>query len=261
MAEAAQRFELVIVLSVMMSNHHHTVLYDPHGRETEFREHFHRMMAKSQNALRGRWENLWSSEEPSVVELVTREALLDKLVYVATNPVKDGLVERAHHWPGPNFVSALMTRKPMRARRPKHFFREAGPMPLDVELELKLPDDFERQDDFLAELARKITEAEDAFARERHRTGRAVLGRKRVLRQSWRDNPASHEPRRRLRPRVATRDKWRRIAALQRNKAWEAEYREARAAWCAGMPADFPYGTYWLRRFANVRVKPPPLAS
>ncbi len=23
-------------------------------------------------------------------------------------------------------------------------------------------------------------------------------------------------------------------------------------------PAQFPYGTYWLRRFVNVRVKPPP---
>jgi REP element-mobilizing transposase RayT len=261
LGEAAQRFGLTVVLSVMISNHHHTVLYDPHGRETEFREHFHRTMAKSQNALRGRWENLWSSEEPSVVELVTREALLDKLVYVATNPVKHGLVERAHHWPGPNFLGALMMGKPMRARRPKHFFREDGSMPLEVELEVKLPDDFERPDEFLAELARRITETEDAFARERQRTGRGVLGRRRVLRQSWRDSPESFEPRRGLRPRVATRNKWLRIAALQRNKAWEAEYREARTNWLAGLPAEFPYGTYWLRRFANVRVKPPPEAS
>ena len=46
---------------------------------------------------------------------------------------------------------------------------------------------------------------------------------------------------------------------LERNKQWEAEYREARLKWLAGEDVEFPYGTYWLRRFANVRVKPPPL--
>src|SRR5665647_717786 len=124
LAEAAQRYGMIIMLEQMMSNHHHTVRIDPHGREVEFREHFHKMMAKAQNALRGRWENLWSSEEPCNVEVMSLEDLLDKLVYVATNPVKDGLVEKVHHWPGPNFLKALLTGKPLRAHRPKHFFRK-----------------------------------------------------------------------------------------------------------------------------------------
>jgi len=42
------------------------------------------MVARSQNALRGRWENLWSSEQTCVVKLVDREAVLDKLLYTAT---------------------------------------------------------------------------------------------------------------------------------------------------------------------------------
>jgi hypothetical protein len=58
------------------------------------------MFARSQNALRGRWENLWSSEPVCVVKLVGREAVIDKLVYTAANPVHDHLVERVHHWPG-----------------------------------------------------------------------------------------------------------------------------------------------------------------
>ena len=45
LAEAAQRCEMDTLLSQMMSNHHHGVVYDPHGREVEFREHFHKMMA------------------------------------------------------------------------------------------------------------------------------------------------------------------------------------------------------------------------
>jgi hypothetical protein len=51
----------------------------------------HKLLALSQNALRGRWENFWSSEQTCVVKLVGREAVLDKLVYTATNPVLDHL--------------------------------------------------------------------------------------------------------------------------------------------------------------------------
>ena len=100
LAEAANRYDVRIVLPVVMSNHHHTVVYDREGRAIEFMEHFHKMLAKAQNAHRGRRENLWSSEPPCLVQLVEVDDVLDKLVYVATNPVKAGLVERAHHWPG-----------------------------------------------------------------------------------------------------------------------------------------------------------------
>jgi hypothetical protein len=31
---------------------------------------------------------------------VGREDVMDKLVYTAINPVKDGLVDRVDHWPG-----------------------------------------------------------------------------------------------------------------------------------------------------------------
>ena len=63
-----------------MSNHYHAVIFDRNGRYPEFVEHFHKMFARSQKALRGRWENLWSSEPVCVVKLVGREAVIDKLV-------------------------------------------------------------------------------------------------------------------------------------------------------------------------------------
>jgi putative transposase len=121
---------------------------------------------------------------------------------------------------------------------------------------VKLPDHFEGKAEFLAELERRIGVLEDECARERQQSGRSVLGRKRVLCQSWKDSPSSREPRRGLRPRVAARNKWLRIMRLQCNKDFEVSYRAARKSWIAGMPAEFPFGTYWLRRFANVRVKP-----
>lgn len=261
LGEAAQRFGLNVVLSQMMSNHHHTMLYDADGNYVEFIEHFHKFVAKSQNALRGRWENLWATEETCVVEVLTAEDVLEKLVYIATNPVKDGLVEKVHHWPGPNFVRALLTGTKMRATRPKHFFRDDGPMPAEIELTLELPAHFEGKEEFLARLRQRIAEVEHLCASARQATGRCVVGRRRILRQSWRDSPTSHEPRRGLRPRVASRSKWARIAALQRNKQWQAEYREARRRWKSGELVEFPFGTYWLQRFAHVRVKPRPTAE
>src|SRR6185436_6585429 len=87
---AASRCEIDVLLPCAMSNHYHVVIYDRAGRYPEFIEHFHKLLARSQNALRGRWENFWSSEQTCVVKLVGREAVLDKLVYAAVNPVQGG---------------------------------------------------------------------------------------------------------------------------------------------------------------------------
>ncbi len=258
LADAARRTDVVVLLSQMMSNHHHTGVYDPLGNINEFTALFHGPMAKCQNALRGRWENMWAGEPCCVVELIEPTDVMDKLVYIATNPVKDGLVDRVHHWPGPKLYGALMSGRTLRAHRPRHFFREDGPMPETLELTLTIPPELGERDSFVAELAARVAGVEAAHDRERNATGRRVLGRARVLRQSWRDSPMSHEPRRVLRPRVAARSKWARIQTLQRNRAFISEYRVARLAWLAGNPVQFPPGTYWLQRFANVPVAAPP---
>jgi hypothetical protein len=83
-------------------------VYDPEGRIIEFTEHFHKMLAKALNAHRGRWENMWSSEPPCLVQLVEEQDVLDKLVCVALNPVKAGLVERVHHWPGVHLSASVL---------------------------------------------------------------------------------------------------------------------------------------------------------
>ncbi|MEZ4400019.1 MAG: hypothetical protein R3B06_08370 [Kofleriaceae bacterium] len=57
-----------------------------------------------------------------------------------------------------------------------------------------------------------------------------------------------------FRPTSATRDKWRRVAARQRDAIFLDAYRRARHLWLAGFDAVFPAGTYWLARFARVTV-------
>ncbi|HEU4727559.1 MAG TPA: hypothetical protein VFT22_06715 [Kofleriaceae bacterium] len=254
LVEAALRCQIEVILPCAMSNHHHTVVFDRFGRYPEFAEHFHKMLARCLNALRGRWENLWSSEQVCVVRLVGRDDVIDKLAYTATNPVKDHLVERVYHWPGVNGLSALMTGRPLRATRPWHFFRPEGTMPKEVEMRLSVPEELGPSAEVLAELRDRIDAIEAACATERQRTGRRVAGRRAVLTQSWHARPNTVEPRRELRPRVAARSKWSRIEALLRNKAFVTAYARARDAWRAGVNAAFPAGTYWLRRFAQVTV-------
>jgi putative transposase len=212
------------------------------------------MFARSQNALRGRWENFWSSEQLCVVKIVDRDAVMDKLVYTATNPVHDHLVDRVHHWPGAHSLAELLAGRCLRAKRPRHFFRPDGPMPEVVEMRLTLPPELGPAAELLAQLRDRVPAVEVEREAERRHVGQPVLGRRAVLAQSWRDHPTNHEPRRSLRPRVATRSKWARIEALLRNRAFAEDYVRARERGRAGAPVAFPPGTYWLRRFAYVPV-------
>jgi len=184
LVEAALRCQVEVLLTCAMSNHHHTVIYDRWGRYPEFVEHFHKMFARCQNALRGRWENFWSSEQVCMVKLVGREAVMDKLVYAATNPVQDHLVDRVHHWPGVNSLAALLAGRCLRARRPWQFFRVDGPMPEMVELRPAIPPELGPEAEVLAELRDRVRSVEVAHESERRRTGGQVVGRRAVLAQS-----------------------------------------------------------------------------
>ncbi len=254
LAEAAQRFEIELLAAQQMSNHHHTVMFDRYGRVVEFMAHFHKMLAKCQNALRGRWENMWSSEQPCVVELVEPSDIIDKIIYVATNPVLDQLVDRVDHWPGAKLVRSMLLQEPLEAYRPAHFFRSNGRMPEKVSLQFTIPAELGETADVIAHLRTRIAEVEAEEARKRLQKGTRVLGRSRVLKQRWSDSPNTLEPRRNLRPRIAARSQWARIEAINRNSEFLSAYREARAAWLKGTPIPFPPGTYWLARYSDVPV-------
>jgi len=239
------------------SNHHHTIVVDRRGRMPEFLEAFHKLLAKHQNALRRRWENFWASEATSVVELLGPDDILAKIKYVLTNPVKDGLIDRADQWPGATSLWASLNERPIRAYRPVRFFRKDGDLPEAVTLPIDRPPGFGGLPpaEWRAMLADEIRSVETAVRNERQAEGRRTLGRAEVLRQQPTDRPQSVEARRQVNPRVASVNKWARIEALQRNKTFLAAYKAARDLWKAGCIATFPTGTYWLRRFAGVPVE------
>lgn len=247
---SALRCGVKIVAFIANSNHYHAVVVDVEGRLPELLESFHKLLAKHQNVLRRRSENFWSSSQSSVVELVGAEDVFAKVVYTLTNPVKDHLVERAHHWPGASSLCATMAGKMLSVCRPWRFFCHSGAMPKSVEISFVRAPGFEQHTD--AEYARILSDAiggvESDAAAERLRTGRRVLGRRTILTQSPFDKPSSREPRRQLDPRVAALEKGPGIEALARRKAFLDEYARARARWVMGEDVEFPVGTWWLRR-------------
>jgi putative transposase len=265
LAVAAEKYGVQVIFTVAMSNHHHTGIVDVHGNLPDFLAHFHKLVAKHQNALHGRWESMWASCQTSAVELVDPQDILAKMVYAFVNPVADHIVEKVHHWPGVSSLAHTISDKPLTATRPKKFFRSDGNMPEQVSLSLHLPDTLmgSSRADVITRLTERVAAAEKTAAAERSESGHTVIGRGVVRRQPWSDSPQTREPRRQLSPRVACRDVWRRIETLARNKAWLGAYRKARCLFISGEigigesgSTVFPAGTFWLRRFAGVVCEP-----
>lgn len=255
LAVAAQRCNIDVLFTVAMSNHHHTGIHDRHGNYPAFLEYFHKLFAKCQNALRGRWENFWSSEQTSVVRLVNAEDVLSKLVYAVCNPIEAALVDHALSWPGVSSLRPTLEGKSLTARRPAHFFRREGTMPEAATLRFTRPAEFSELSDlaFISLIRERVKAREKKFRIERAAKGIRPLGWRKVLQQRWSSRPKPSEPRRKLTPRVASKNRWRRIEALLENKRFLQAYRDARTALLAGIRTVlFPPGTYWLRRFAEV---------
>jgi len=136
LAVAAQKTGVQIHAIAVLSNHYHTVCTDPEGRLPEFMAYLHRLVATCMNADMGRWENFWASEKPSAVLLENDEDILDKIVYLACNPVTAGLVAKAEHWPG---LMAYQAGKTLTATRPDVFFRKEGDMAESASITLTPP--------------------------------------------------------------------------------------------------------------------------
>jgi len=264
-ALAAERHGIEVHWLMVMSNHYHAGVRDVQGRVPEFLRDFHGLLARSMNAARGRWENLWASEQAGMLELVAPDAVLDKLVYGLTNPCSAHLVDKVHHWPGVSSYGHMLTGRPMKAKRPWRFFdRNNAALPDEVELRFVRPPEFVElsEEQWCDKVTAAVEKREAELSRQRLAEGIKLVGRKAVRRQSAFSQPKTLAERRGLHPRVASKNKWLRIEALLRNKRFHARYRDAWARYQQGdRQVVFPHGTYKLHRMGHVRVEPPPLAA
>ena len=143
--------------------------------------------------------------------------------------------------------------------RPVGFFRECGVLPASCALRLSTPSQLrETPEPVAGTVARLLAAREQEVALFLVSKKRRVLGIRRILAQSPWKRPRGAEPRRRLNPTLACRDKWRRIQSLQLLKSFRDAYRVAREELVGGnMGVRFPEGTYWMRLHLGVPCSGP----
>lgn len=138
---ALTRFAHVKLHALMAeSNHIHFVVTDdtPAHEPSQLPDFFgllHSLIARALNARYGRGENLFKTGSYDNVEIHGDMSLERQLVYLWTNPVKDGLVARPELWPGAktlpvDFGTTIDVDKPDGAffggRRPAHIEKQVA---------------------------------------------------------------------------------------------------------------------------------------
>lgn len=249
LALAAQRCGVLVHAACVLSNHCHLVLTDPKGTLPAFMQYLDSLVARAVNASLGRFEGFWAKDGSySAVEPLAPADVVDKVAYVLANPVAGALVAHAAEWPGVWTSPSQIGSVKLLCRKPDFFFDPKGYLPETVELELTVPPGFASAEEFRSLLAAALRKLEEKHRGEVTRNGGRFLGVARVKAQNPLAQPRSFVPRFGLKPRIASRDKWRRVEALQRLKGFLAAYREAWKAWTAGDRAVvFPPGTYLMR--------------
>ena len=159
---------VVLHAFVVLSTHFHAVLTDLSGPAERsevdlFFETLDAMIAKGVNAHLGRGDHFWAAGSWRGFELHDQAALEKQLVYLYTNPVKDGLTPTLEAWPGVRFLPEDFGRhfsydKPEGAffggRRPADFLPTYAPARRERERELRRAERARR----IAEIARLMAE-------------------------------------------------------------------------------------------------------
>jgi putative transposase len=261
LAVLSQKYGILIHAVCALSNHAHQASSDPDGRIADFTRDFHSLVARHINAVFGDFENLWSTEQTSLVRLAEAGDIVDKIAYTMANPVSSFLVMYGRSWPGLRLAWSAGA-KPKVFRRPVGFLRpNTGRWPESATLELARPPGHdELSDDELSALLAEAIEAKEEEARQEAAAENIrFLGRRTVRRQRRHSRPKTHEPRFGISPRHACKNKWLRIERLLADRAWLDEYNRCYDLWRSGdYGVVFPHGTYQLRVQHGARVARPP---
>jgi hypothetical protein len=211
---------ILLRAATALSNHTHKVATDPRGQIVNLLRDFHSFVARHLNARFGDFENVWSSEPTSRIHCAQPEDVIDKMAYMAANPVTSFLVKFRKSWPG---LQMAWPAPPRTFKRPFGFLRDdTGRWPEGATLTMTRPPGFDEMDDAeLADLLAFCTGVKEDIAREKaEREGIPFVGRRAIRRQSRYSRPRTREPRFERSPRHACKNKWLRIERLLADQQW-----------------------------------------
>ncbi len=260
LAVSASRYGLQVHAICAMSTHIHLVVTDSKGVLPRFLHDFHRLIALGTKILRS-WEGpVWDHEPTSVVRLMTRASVVEKIAYTLANPVAAGLVRFAHEWPGAKVLAAEIGRAELRAKRPDVYFDPSNSAwPEVATILLTCPPDIKEEDteEFRRTVAVELERQEKAARAEVQRRGIPFLGARRAARVPPHERASRFEALHDVNPTFAVgrgnKDALHRAVATVRG--FRLAYRSALKQWCAGVRSVvFPEGTWWMRVLHAVNV-------
>jgi putative transposase len=258
LGHAANETGVQIVSFLAMSNHIHATVHDPRGVMPDFLHRLDGLAARMINCARGRWENVWVPGDTSSVHCVELRDVIGKTVYTLANPVTDHLVDKAIHWPGVSSYAWLDGRTVV-AKRPWFFSDpERTVLPDEVRIRLVAPPTWRGSfEDWAATVRAGVAEEESRAAAKRAATGERVLGRKAILAASPSQRPNTIAPRRKMRPLIAARNLFARLAAIEALEDFRKAYALAREKFVAGArDVAFPAGTWFMVQRWGAAVAP-----
>lgn len=261
LADAQARHPVGIHAFCVMSNHLHIVFTDPDGHAPLFVQAMNQHIARYVNCLRRRGGAMWEGgARPNYCVLPKVGDIFDKVVYTLANPVKAGLVEHHHLWPGAISTAADIARGRIRTRRPHRYFsRTNDPSLLERDLILSpVPGaSVLGVEDYARLVKERVAAEEKRIALDREARGLKWLGRKNCLSMDPFDAPPTEWKRGSLNPTVSSGNDEARRARLQRQRRFREKHREARREFLAGnRDVPFPEGTFYLRYYFGVPVEP-----
>lgn len=252
-AWAARGRGILIHAVSVESNHFHLVVTDTQGRLSEFMQELNRSAARCllqhyRNRFpQRRIDALWTrSQSFNALLLVNPEAVLDKLVYTLTNPVKDGLVRDYRKWPGFNTRPSDWRRGARTARRPSEYFKNT---PEIIDYHVCAPSQLcASLEQAIATVELHVRMAQEQASVELAAQGRSFAGVNAVLATSPLDAPGTPQPVGGLKPTLAAgSDHEALCVAKAALMTFRRAYREAWREFKARAKALFPGGTLLMR--------------
>ena len=114
LARAQRLHNVKIHAFVVLSNHYHILLSVNDSKQlADFMCYVNSNLAREAGRLYEWKEKFWGRRYQAIVVSNEEEAQVERLDYILSNSVKEGLVDRPQDWPGAHSVDALLTGEPL----------------------------------------------------------------------------------------------------------------------------------------------------